>query len=577
MKTLFNINTLLLILCFEVSFICGCSSKNDDDIQIQLVSSDPEENAVIGTERESVILVFNKDVSVADRGKITLNGSVVPSASASGTSLNVTVNSLASGTDYTLLIGIGAIKDGSNNLNKESFSLNFKTDGNGNPPDETIRCEAENAVLSGGGTNPPQIVNAPECSGGKYVDTREGNLKFSFVISQAGNYKITAKVKAPDYKVNKFRFDGEHTIDVEFHNSAFEEVTIIDPYYFATGNHTVEMLKNWGWMQFDYLEISPSSAVPVEFNIQPLVTPQPSPNTAALYQFMLDNFQSKIISGVMTSKGLSTTTGKDQNEAVWVSQQTGKNPALIGLDFIDHTRSWKNNPDIIKDAITWKNKRGIVTFSWHWRDPLRKNDEFYTEKTNFDARKIFEPQSEDYAAMMSDMDIIAGYLKELEAEDVPVLWRPLHEAAGAWFWWGAKGTEACKQIWKIMFEKFTNEHGLKNLIWVWTSDASSDALNWYPGDEYVDIIGLDIYDEGNHGSQMLTFEELKRIYNGKKMLALSECGSIPSMAKMKKDRAIWSFYMPWCGEMTKEAKWNTVNDWKTSLQDPDVISLEDMP
>jgi len=179
--------------------------------------------------------------------------------------------------------------------------------------------------------------------------------------------------------------------------------------------------------------------------------------------------------------------------------------------------------------------------------------------------------------MMRDMDIIAGYLTELQEKDIPVLWRPLHEASGGWFWWGSQGAEACIKIWQIMFDKFVHEHELKNLIWVWTSEANSAALNWYPGDEYVDIIGLDIYEEGNHSSQMLAFEELKRLYKGKKILALSECGSIPEMAAMKRDRTIWSFYMPWYGTHTKNPVWNTVNNWLSSLSDPDVISLEDMP
>ena len=74
-----------------------------------------------------------------------------------------------------------------------------------------IRVEAENAMFSGEETNPAQIVNDPDCSGGKYVDTRDGNLTFPFLISQAGNYKISTKIRAAaGYKVNKFWFDGEH-------------------------------------------------------------------------------------------------------------------------------------------------------------------------------------------------------------------------------------------------------------------------------------------------------------------------------------------------------------------------------
>jgi len=471
-------------------------------------------------------------------------------------------------------------------LSAQAFKLDTATE-NGdsnvmafNETAQTIRLEAENAVISGGGSSPAQIVNDPLCSGGKYVDTRDGNLSFSFTIENAGAYAITAIVKAPyGDKINTFRFDGVHSIDISFfQNNSFEEVTLAEPYYLTAGSHTLEMIRSWGWIQFDYVEIKPSTVAPVEFDIQPLTTSQPDANAANLYRFLIENFQHKIISGVMTLRSLATTS---QNEIAWLYDNTGKKPALLGLDFMDHTGAippdWINNPAIIQDAITWKNSNGIVALCWHWRDPSHNTVEFYTNGTNFDPRRIFEPQSAEYAAMMRDMDIIAGYLKELQKNDVPILWRPLHEASGGWFWWGSQGPEACKKIWQVMFDKFTKEHGLANLIWVWTSEANNNALDWYPGDDYVDIIGLDIYDEGNHGSQMLAFEELKKIYKGRKILTLSECGSIPAMEAMKRDRSIWSYYMPWYGTHTKNPSWNTVIDWNTSFADPDVITLDKMP
>ena len=563
---------LLLTLC------CGfsCSDKKEKS-EILLVSTDPEENEVISASTKTVSFVFDKIIYLADKTKITLNGTVTD-ASARGYSLLITPNVLEYDTNYSLTVEKGAIKDGSNRLNSEAFSLKFRT----MEISDVLRLEAENAVLTGGETNPAKIVIDPLCSGGKYVETYDSNLIFSIAIPKANNYQIIAKVKAPHGdKVNKFRFDGEHTIDVAFpHNNSFEEFIVVDPYYLSIGNHTIEMVKSWGWIQFDYLEIRPSTVASIEFDIQPLVTPQPSENTAKLYQFLLNNFQKKIISGVMTFRSLATTTGNAQNEISWLYEKTGKKPALLGLDFMDHTNdpgSWRNNPDVVQDAITWKNNNGIVALCWHWRDPSHKTDEFYTERSNFDPRKIFEPQSEEYTAIMRDMDIVAGYLKDLQEHDVPVLWRPLHEASGRWFWWGSQGPEACKKIWQIMFEKFVNEHGLNNLIWVWTSESNSDAMSWYPGDEYVDVIGLDVYEEGNHGSQMLAFEALKRIYNGNKMLALSECGSIPFMEPMKRDRTVWSFYMPWYGDHTKNPVWNSVNDWTLSLSDPEVITLNTMP
>ena len=72
-----------------------------------------------------------------------------------------------------------------------------------------------------------------------------------------------------------------------------------------------------------------------------------------------------------------------------------------------------------------------------------------------------------------------------------LLWRPLHEASGKWFWWGAKGAAPCKALWNLMYDRMVNHHGLTNLIWVWNSDGAD--YEWYPGDDKVDILARDFY------------------------------------------------------------------------------------
>ena len=69
-----------------------------------------------------------------------------------------------------------------------------------------------------------------------------------------------------------------------------------------------------------------------------------------------------------------------------------------------------------------------------------------------------------------------------------MLWRPLHEASGGWFWWGAHGPDPFKQLWELMFRRFTEVHELHNLIWVYTADPTAHH-DWYPGDDMVDVVG----------------------------------------------------------------------------------------
>ena len=82
------------------------------------------------------------------------------------------------------------------------------------------------------------------------------------------------------------------------------------------------------------------------------------------------------------------------------------------------------------------------------------------------------------------MDIIANELLKFYNAGIPVLWRPLHEASGGWFWWGAKGKDAYQELWKIMFNRFTYKYGLHNLIWVSTHGSNND---WFAGSDFVDV------------------------------------------------------------------------------------------
>ena len=133
---------------------------------------------------------------------------------------------------------------------------------------------------------------------------------------------------------------------------------------------------------------------------------------------------------------------------------------------MNHTRnySWFDKSVLVTEAGNWYNQNGLVTICWHWRDPLRTTEEFYTSNTTFDVSKIDITTSPEYQAMVADIDIVAGYLKQLDNEKIPVLFRPLHEASGGWFWWGAKGPGPCKTLWRLMYDRLVNYHKLKNLI-----------------------------------------------------------------------------------------------------------------
>lgn len=200
-------------------------------------------------------------------------------------------------------------------------------------------------------------------------------------------------------------------------------------------------------------------------------------------------------------------------------------------------------------AIDWylrvTKQQGIVTFFWHWFSPINgwsRTSTFYTSNTDFNVTKATIQGTAEYNATIRDIDAIAVQLKKLQANKIPVLWRPLHEAGGAWFWWGAQGACSSKKLYHIMYERLTNYHKINNLIWIW----STPEPDWYPGNERVDMIGYDSY-PGNYiyDCQATIYNQLNTIVGGKKLIAMTENGPIPDLTTCFSSNIKWSFFMTW--------------------------------
>lgn len=245
-----------------------------------------------------------------------------------------------------------------------------------------------------------------------------------------------------------------------------------------------------------------------------------------MMSYLCDNYGTKILSGQYCD------TGEFGKEFQVIKKATDKTPAVLGLDFMEYTPSRVENGSVGHStdlAMQFWKDGGIVTFCWHWNAPSKYltgqwYSGFYTESTNIDLAKIMNGEDQEgYDLLMEDIDAIASQLKILQEAGVPVLWRPLHEASGGWFWWGASGADAYKKLYILLYDKMTNEYGLNNLIWVWNGQ---DA-DWYPGDEYVDIIGEDIYPgERVYTSQVNKYLEAVHYTEAHKMVVLSENGCV---------------------------------------------------
>lgn len=262
-----------------------------------------------------------------------------------------------------------------------------------------------------------------------------------------------------------------------------------------------------------------------------LCTPNPSKEADALYKYLLDMSGKKILSGQQDSPW-----GIDEFE--YLKTNTGKQPALRGMDFIHQ----KDNASEVQKAIDWWKSGGIPTIMWHWGAPT-KGDGYEQSKMAIDIDKCFVEGTEEYKAFWAELKLKGDLLQKLKDANVPVIWRPFHELNGNWFWWGKQGPEKFKKLWITMFNYYAKERGLNNLIWTLCYTGEPDG-NWYPGDEYLDIAGADTYAK-NDGPQMTMYNKVKAITNNKFPLAYHECGIPPDPGKCLSQGGMWSWWMEW--------------------------------
>jgi hypothetical protein len=331
------------------------------------------------------------------------------------------------------------------------------------------------------------------------------------------------------------------------------------------------------------------------------VTANATEGAQKLYNFLATNYGVKTVSGVMTGD-VSSATVKELPDVASFNEHSGKYPALVGFDFLFATGvkasdAWYQSYtqmalDAAKDL--WK-QGGIPAFTWHWKDPSDQIDAFYTksgndkEYTEFDFTKGFadpactanctwNTESETYKQLVSDIDEIADMFLGLQEAGVAAIFRPLHEASGKWFWWGTKGGAAFQALYNLVYDEMVSVKGVKNLVWVWNPEYTSDK-DWNPGATKYDVISLDIYEAWDYTTKYTkAYTELTTNYGTDKILAVSENGSIPDMSAMKAGNTVWSWWMPWYQTWDGKFLDQTVEAvWKANMESPCTIDLESMP
>ena len=176
----------------------------------------------------------------------------------------------------------------------------------------------------------------------------------------------------------------------------------------------------------------------------------------------------------------------------------------------------------------------------------------------------------------------------LQDAGIAVIFRPFHEAAGAyqngpWFWWGADGVEVTRQLWDFLYDQLTNKYGINNLIWEWTVQTSSggamasndEMASAYVGNTKCDLVGVDLYPTDDLWNDFDRWYAVRELVAGKKMVALSECGMLFNPENAFASGESWLYFMQWYETPDSNSfgimNYSPAETWKAVMNSPYVL------
>lgn len=312
--------------------------------------------------------------------------------------------------------------------------------------------------------------------------------------------------------------------------------------------------------------------------MQKTVNPNASERAQKLLNYLSETAGKAIITGQHTQTN-------PMEEIDYIREKTGKEPLLRGFEMLAYSPNINyadatepcltevyENRGTMESALNWaKETDGIVTLTFHWFSPLGGHDKsFYAKNTDFDAKQILVEGTPERAAFYHDLDVIAAELQKFRDADIPILWRPFHEADGEWFWWGAKGAVVAMKLYRLMFDYFVNAKELDNLLWVWNCPIAEA----YPGDDFVDIISVDIYlqkyEKTDYREQ---YEQLVQATSRNKTAALGEVGYLPDIELLAQSHTPWAYFMTWSKEFCIGEQYNTTDRLKSMYDSSYAVSV----
>jgi mannan endo-1,4-beta-mannosidase len=334
---------------------------------------------------------------------------------------------------------------------------------------------------------------------------------------------------------------------------------------------------------FAVFMLNPVASTAQENSMNP-VTPNASPEAKALLKFFYS------ISGKYILTGQHNYPNVKGRNTEFATEYIGKTPVIYSTDWgfaLDgNTDSYLARQDIVNEAIRQNRLGSIVTICWHAVPPTADEPVTFQPAPGADSTRlhsvqgrlldqqfkdILTPGTALYKHWCQQVDTIAVYLKKLQDAHVPIIWRPYHEMNGEWFWWGGRqGQYSTIRLYKQIFSRLVNYHKLNNLVWLWSVDRPSTPArkfsNFYPGNDFYDIAGLDVY--GSDFNQNY-YDSLLVLSKGKPIV-LGEVGNPPTPEILKRQPK-WGYYVIWAGMVRNTLK----RQYEVLKNDSRVLFLED--
>ncbi len=325
----------------------------------------------------------------------------------------------------------------------------------------------------------------------------------------------------------------------------------------------------------------PRPAPPPPYTCDP-VNPNATPEARALLKTLC------AVSGKGTLSGQHNFPNQRSQDTDKVFAATGKYPAIWGSDFGfldgEDKDSILHRDLMIEEAKKQAAAGSIIYLCWHMLRPTedepgkagengRPSESWrgsvQAKLTDEQWLELITSDSPLHQRWEKYMDTAAGYLKQLQVAHIPVLWRPMHENNGGFFWWGGRpGPSGTAQLYRELYYRMVNVHHLNNLIWVWNQNGPApfgEFHQFFPGQNFADVVSYDNY----RSLDDKYYWEILDLANGKP-IALGEVGTPPS-AEVLKAQPRWVWFMDWGGGVERQAdrlKAAYNNPWVLSRGDP---------